>query len=413
MLSFIKKNEWLFLIYKVLFYEKEFSAYGSNGTDMKGAGCMLAAIDINGNPIVLAGPHVKQMALSLKKTPHFCPQCGRPVVIKAGDVNIPHFAHEIYSSCDSFSEHESPRHLTAKIDLFNWITRTHDAVMEARLPGGSQRPDILSGTIAVEYQCSTISASLFQERTKKYRMHGLTPFWIYGGPSLERKGQYVKLTPFQRLFLRYHAQLGFYFIAYCPDLKLFTIYGRIVPVTISLCLAVRLDVKIEDMTFPPTAVFLTEFIFPLAPFFDETRKWIDRSLYYGNARNHPFFRTVYESGRNPYLLPEEIGLPVRSSMAIRNHAVEWQFYIVHDRTSGSAQEAANIIRRRIQMGHVREMTMPLAPMMTPEQAAEDYVALLSEIDIARAKDNQARNGKKQREEFYAAYEKRIIDRLIF
>ncbi len=375
---------------------------------------MLAAVDINGQPVVLAGPDAKQMALSLKKTPHFCPQCGRPVVIKAGDVNIPHFAHETYSSCDSFSEHESPRHLAAKIDLFNWIIRTHDAIMEARLPDGTQRPDILSGTIAVEYQCSTISASLFRERTKKYMMRGLNPFWIYGGPSIERKGRYVKLTPFQRLFMRYHAQLGFYFVAYCPDLKLFTIYGRIIPVTISLCQAVRLDVKIEDMTFPPSAVFLTEFMFPLAPFFDEKRKWIDRSLYYSNARNHPFFRTVYELGRNPYLLSEEIGLPVRSGMAIRNHAAEWQFYIVHDRKNGSMQEAANIIRRRIQKGHLKETIMPLAPMMTPEQAAEDYVALLNEIGIKRGMDSQSRGGKIRREEeFCLAYEKRIIDRLIF
>jgi competence protein CoiA len=375
---------------------------------------MLAAVDANGNPVVLAGPDAKQIALSVKKTSHFCPQCGRPVVIKAGDVNIPHFAHESYSSCDSFSEHESPRHLSAKLDLFNWITRTHDAMMEARLPDGSQRPDILSGTIAVEYQCSTISASLFRVRTEKYRARGLKPFWIYGGPSIERKGRYVKLTPFQRLFLRYHAQLGFYLITYCPDLKLFTIYERIVPVTMSLCLAERLDVKVEDMMFPPSAAFSADFSFSLAHFFDEKRKWIDRSLYYSNARTHPFFRTVYESGRNPYFLPEEIGLPVRSGMTIRNHAAEWQFYIAHDRKSGSAIEAAKIIRRRIQMGHLKEMIMPLAPMMTPEQAAEDYVVLLNGIEIERRMDSQSMAGKIRREEeFCLAHEKRIVNRLIF
>ncbi|OLN23839.1 hypothetical protein BTO30_02540 [Domibacillus antri] len=375
---------------------------------------MLAAVDANGIPVLLAGPDAKNTALRLKQTPHFCPQCGRLVVVRAGDVNIPHFAHESYAFCHSFSEHESPRHLSGKLDLFKWITRTHEAQMEARLPDGSQRPDILSGTIAVEYQCSTISASLFRSRTEKYCARGLNPFWLYGGPAIERKGRFIKLIPFQRLFLRYHAKIGFYIMAYCPDTKLFSIYGQITPVTPSLCLADRLDVNITEMTFPPSSVFSKDRHFSLSAFFDEKRKWIDRSLYYSNARTHPFFRAVYESGRNPYLLSEEIGLPVRSGMAIRNHPVEWQFYIANERKSGSIDEAAAIVRSRIETGHLKEAIMPLAPSMTPEQAAADYVMLLNDLKMEIRTDSKSMGGKVQREEqFCLAYEKQIIDRLIF
>ncbi|OMP67094.1 competence protein CoiA [Domibacillus epiphyticus] len=375
---------------------------------------MLAAVNAYGQSVVLAGPNARMTALSLKKTPYFCPQCGRPVVIKAGDVNIPHFAHEANSSCDSFSEPESPRHLSGKLDLFNWIASTRDAEMEARLPDRSQRPDILTGTIAVEYQCSAITSSLFRSRTERYNNRLLTPFWLYGGPPIEKKGRYIKLTPFQRLFLRYHSQLGFYFITYYPESKLFSVYGRIIPVTTSLCFAERLDVRISEMPFPPAAVFSSNFTFSLQAFFDEKRKWIDRSRHYNNARTHLLFKSIYEAGRNPHLLPEEIGLPVRTGVAIRNHPVEWQFYIINDQKSGSPEEAAAIVRKRIESGHLKEAILPLAPLMTPEQAAADYIELINELGTGKRADSRSMGAKIQREEtFCTAYEKQIIDRLIF
>jgi competence CoiA-like predicted nuclease len=184
--------------------------------------------------------------------------------------------------------------------------------MEARLPDGSQRPDILAGKIAVEFQCSTISAALFKERTDKYKARGIIPFWIYGGKPIEKKGRYMKLTPFQRLFLRYRPPLGFYFISYCPDLKGFTIYSRIIPVTPSLCAAERRFVKIDNMAFPPAAAVRGERVFSLSDFFDEKRKWLDRALHFQNTRRHPFFTEVYAAGHNPYLMPEQDGDPQSS-----------------------------------------------------------------------------------------------------
>ncbi|OES43925.1 competence protein CoiA [Domibacillus iocasae] len=372
---------------------------------------MLSAVNAHGEVVVLAGPGAKLLAIQAKEIPHFCPQCGGSVIVKAGDVNIPHFAHTSYSSCDSFSEHESPRHLAGKADLYQWIMKTSEAKMEARLPDGSQRPDILSGKIAVEFQCSTISAALFKERTDKYTARGMTPFWIYGGKPVERKGRYMKLTPFQRLFLRYHSQLGFYFMSYCPDQKGFTIYERIIPVTPTLCEAECRFVRVEEMSFPPSAAIGETNAFPLGAFFDEKRKWIDRALYFGQARRHPFFQAVYTSGRNPYLLPEFIGLPVRSSMVLRNHPIEWQFYLLIGEKNQPAEE---IIRRRIKLGHLKEQPLPLINGLSAEKAAKEYVDLLQLIGKPKLADSRSMVAKLQNEQaFLADFEKTVINRLIF
>ncbi len=372
---------------------------------------MLAAVDAGGKLKMLTGPQSKENAIRLKNIPLFCPQCGQPVVVKAGDVNIPHFAHRSTFSCNFFSEPESPRHLAGKNDLFQWITKTHPATLESVLPDGKQRPDILSENIAVEFQCSTISASLFQKRTDYYIKRGFIPFWIYGGKPIERKSKFIKLTPFQRLFLRYHDQLGFYFICYCPDAKLFTIYGRLVLVTPTLFAADRLNIPIEKMVFPPSAAFSTNFSFQLEWFHDEKRKWIDHSLYYKKARSHPFFKAVYNSGANPYLLPEHIGLPVRSSLAIRNHPIEWQFYIMLDKKRSSAEE---IILRRIELGHLKKQNLPLAGSMTVEQAAKDYVELINQIGEVPLTSQFSMMAKLQNEKvFRISHEKQILDKLIF
>ncbi|WP_050182709.1 competence protein CoiA [Domibacillus robiginosus] len=374
---------------------------------------MLSAVNALGEPVVLAGPEAKLLASQLKEKPHYCPQCGSPVIIKAGDINIPHFSHISHSLCNSFSESESPRHLTGKSDLFHWITQTTDAQLEARLPDGSQRPDILAGNIAVEFQCSTISAPLFKERTEKYTARGLIPFWIYGGKPLERKGSYIKLTPFQRLFLRFHPQLGFYFLSYCPEQKGFTIYEKIVPITVTLCFSKQRFIPLERMTFPPSASAGEKISFKLTLFFDQKQKWITQSLQFGKGRQHPFFQAVYAAGRNPYLLPEQIGLPVQSSIAIRNHPIEWQFYLLLDLPRRPPEET---IRRRIELGHLKEQPLPLAREKTPERAALEYIALLKRIgkQLSLSPDSPSLGVKLKKETLFTeAFGEIVADKLIF
>ncbi|MEM1504252.1 competence protein CoiA family protein [Domibacillus sp. 8LH] len=382
-------------------------SYKMKGEDI----CMLSAVNRQGKPVVLAGTEAKSLALRLKNTPHYCPQCGSPVMIKAGNVNIPHFAHISHTLCQSFSEHESPRHLAGKADLFQWITQTAEAELEACLPGGDQRPDILTGNIAVEFQCSSISAALFKERTEKYTARGMIPFWIYGGKPVERKGSYVKLTPFQRLFLRFHPQLGFYFLSYDPERKGFTVYKNITPLTVTLCTAHQRFIPIQDMTFPPSASGSERDVSDLNTFFDYRRKWIDQTCQFDRGHRHPFLQAVYASGRNPYLLPEHIGLPVRSSIAIRNHPIEWQFYLLLELEKRPAEE---IIRRRIELGHVKEQPLPLAGGKTPEMAAVEYAALLDVIGNPLSLDSPSLGVKLEKEKaFTGAFGKAVLDKLIF
>jgi competence CoiA-like predicted nuclease len=42
---------------------------------------------------------------------YFCPACGEPVILKKGDVRVPHFAHKISETCNQ----ETIIHKTAKL----------------------------------------------------------------------------------------------------------------------------------------------------------------------------------------------------------------------------------------------------------------------------------------------------------
>lgn len=50
----------------------------------------------------------------------FCKSCASPVMIKAGQIKIPHFAHEKTMKCAFASEGESEEHLAAKKQIMAW-----------------------------------------------------------------------------------------------------------------------------------------------------------------------------------------------------------------------------------------------------------------------------------------------------
>lgn len=112
------------------------------------------------------------------KPPVFCPACEQAVVFKQGQQKIAHFAHRHHEACDVFSEGETLEHLQGKLLLFEWLGA--NTQLEAYLPELKQRPDILTGELAVELQCSQLSFERFVERTQNYQDHQYRPWWILG-----------------------------------------------------------------------------------------------------------------------------------------------------------------------------------------------------------------------------------------
>ena len=136
-----------------------------------------------------------------------CPMCHQSVILKAGPIKIPHFAHRKKNSCWYEAEAETEEHLRLK-QLFaeKCLREKLSFQVEAYLPALKQRPDLLIGKIAIEIQCSPLPIKRLVERTETYQAHGYQVVWILG----ERLVPKDKLTQLTKQFLYFSESLGFY-----------------------------------------------------------------------------------------------------------------------------------------------------------------------------------------------------------
>jgi competence protein CoiA len=112
----------------------------------------------------------EELATLKNSTPFFCPGCGASVTLKIGEIKIPHFAHKSLHDCDSSGEPESPLHLQGKQQLYKFFSSQNLTVeLEKYVPAIRQRADLLlNHQIAIEFQCSPISASQIASRSAGY-----------------------------------------------------------------------------------------------------------------------------------------------------------------------------------------------------------------------------------------------------
>ncbi len=339
------------------------------------------ALDQQGTVINLAKKIPRQRLMELKQSSFYCPQCRQRVMLKAGTMKIPHFAHRPSSSCRSFSENESERHLKGKADLYRWLSRFGEAQLEAFLPEICQRPDLLAkGKVAVEFQCSSISSDVFSARTQGYQRHQYVPFWIYGGAPVVRYGEFFRFTAFQRLFFQYTPAFGFWFLAYCPKREEFTFYSHLTPYSTSLYLASVQVMPRRHASFPPSfSPHAAPPAFSLSHWLKQKNAWIQKQLYYKQGIQHPLMKAVYQMGGNPFLLPEWLGVPVRYMALLKNHPLEWQFYLWKElflhTLEPSTEQAVTVLEKQISKGRLELNTFPLISPLRLHHLAEAYINL--------------------------------------
>ena len=103
-----------------------------------------------------------------------CPICSKTVILKQGQVNIAHFAHES-NECDDYWNY----------DMSEWHKRmqnyfpkeSQEVVVSYR--GRKHRADVLIGDIVLEFQFSPITASEFEDRNKFFKNAGYRLAWIF------------------------------------------------------------------------------------------------------------------------------------------------------------------------------------------------------------------------------------------
>lgn len=165
---------------------------------------MLVAFDKHQNLV-----NTVTQTISKRQGPFTCPGCRSPLRLKKGRVMRPHFAHVSLEACDFLAEAESVDHLSLKGDLYRWASQAGDREvwLEKHLPAIGQVADLLlEGNIALEVQCSPLSASRLRERTRAYQEAGYYVLWLLG----EKLWLRDTIKPLQKDFLYFSQNRGFH-----------------------------------------------------------------------------------------------------------------------------------------------------------------------------------------------------------
>ncbi|CAN7462226.1 competence protein CoiA [Rossellomorea sp. LjRoot5] len=331
--------------------------------------------------------------LRRKDVSFVCPHCSSILTMRIGSRNIPHFAHRSRADCE-LMRGETPQHLLSKQLLYDRISSLYNQVsLEHYIRELKQVADIYVKTdtaeIAIEIQCSTIPISDIVQRTRGYHRRRITPFWILTQPLKSKK--LLNLTSFQQAFIRYSPSLDYFLLQFLPDRSIFQLYTHLLPVSGTAFMSgAPITIPVSEFTLPPSIP--NEPVHPpysLSKWNDFRTKWIYNKIHYNKARTDVFLREVYEEGDTFLYLPLYIGLPViPHGIHIRNHEVEWQYYVWKDCLKKdrlfSVESVCKALNGRLIKGHIELRSFPL---LKSEEVikiiASGYLRLLEEVQVLR------------------------------
>lgn len=124
-----------------------------------------------------------------------CEECGRPVLLRAGDIRQPHFAHKSgeREQC-SLNGRDSEEHVKAKRLLYQYFRRAYPNLKPEtnyRHPGGRKSDILVSfpncARLAVEFVQHGLSASDFREKRAFYQANNLPTLWFLSALAFENK----------------------------------------------------------------------------------------------------------------------------------------------------------------------------------------------------------------------------------
>jgi len=115
---------------------------------------------------------------AVKEKNYLCPnlKCeNRKLILKKGQIRIPHFAHKSKKDCSS--EPESEAHISCKLYFQSLLELDNRFVEYYGIEG--VRPDVLYDQFALEIQCSPITVNEVKRRNKIYEKNGFVAIWIF------------------------------------------------------------------------------------------------------------------------------------------------------------------------------------------------------------------------------------------
>lgn len=157
---------------------------------------MIQAMNSNGE--------IVQAQFAERNTDYYCPVCQQKVVLRRGEMKIPHFSH--ISTHDCFSNvyrKESLSHLQGKYMLYRMFG-AHQASLEYFISEIEQIPDILlKEGVALELQLSVIPVRIVASRTAGYHSLDMKVCWITDYRSLKIEEDILILNYFQQSLIYY------------------------------------------------------------------------------------------------------------------------------------------------------------------------------------------------------------------
>ncbi|MBV6682963.1 hypothetical protein KV679_04545 [Bacillus sp. JRC01] len=349
------------------------------------------------NRLVTAFHHSRGELLKLRSsTPTItCPHCRKPLVLKIGRKTIPHFAHQLKQDCPVMHKGESRLHHSGKKILYD---RFHslfpDVKVEYLLKEINQIADVFitsgSARMAVEVQCSTLSAAELKKRTEGYRSLGIQVIWLLteGAP---RPSGAIRLSSFQQTFLLHADPLGLFLLLFLPDQQEFHLYQNLIPLSANTFHACTLHkIPVSEFTIPMTTQALVK-SFPYKIWDRSRTGWIQRILRYPTEQ--AFKQEVYQSGDTLLYLPQWVGL--LPHYRIETHPVIWQYYLWSDALKKGDVGLGTIVSAmavRSERGDVRVRDLPLVDQggCPIEEAVNWYLSLLEKLGMVRMEGGMCR-----------------------
>lgn len=337
-----------------------------------------------------------------QKHDYYCPNCKEPVFLKKGLIKQAHFTHFQKSECNVFSEGETEEHILGKGMLYQWFKRQKiPCQLEAYLPNLKQRPDLLiwldeKTPIAIEFQCSALSAQRMIERTVGYTNNGYKVYWILGGKYHFKN----KLTSFQRLFINEHEAIGCYFLELQVTTDTLTVHYRISQHGNSSYMNAysnqfelnKMETNLKEIS--KQLVLLSK------NNQNESKKQLVQSHYILNrGRNYQvpeivsFQKYIYKKGDSLISLPVEVYLPVKNQLFIKSLSYFWKYllleWIMEKKSKGiiSKKEIYQKISLMLKNKELVFYVMPLISIESKKKCADYFIALLIQRGLLLAISN--------------------------
>ncbi|WP_442905345.1 competence protein CoiA [Jeotgalibacillus sp. ET6] len=386
----------------------------------------------------LDGSKTRDELRELQNNMYFCPQCSDNVILKVGDLKIPHFSHKASNTCKGFSEPESPEHLEAKLQLYKWLKNSAEqAEVEKIYPDFNQRADIgvrLRGKdYAIEFQRSRIAPRDFIKRTEEYTSNNVVPVWLLSHDVLKKPlKNKISLSSFHQQFIRYSPSLKqFFLVSYDHVHQSFSTLHYLIPLSSSAFLSSNSSFPLTHVEFPH---------FSLQPLFysekelnilkEQRKRWLKSRLVYGKGCVDGLLSLLYQQGTNLQVLPPWVGVPVRHSLFIKEPDAEWQCYLYlllmeSEEKSLTLNDMVKKMNDYIDLGY---LSLRQIQFRTPGRllmAVTEYLNILQKIGIVERQQkgytlcwehpyvsiDQVLDIKRTEEQFWMQYQNLLLETL--